>query len=62
MSFSDACVYQERNEHDLMRDFKDEIDGYLENEKIIDICKSHKWESEDSIIKIYEILIQIQMF
>lgn len=34
--FHDATVWQERNEHDLMKDFEDEIPGYLNNTKI---CK-----------------------
>ncbi|MDD5350349.1 MAG: STELLO glycosyltransferase family protein [Chthoniobacteraceae bacterium] len=29
--FHEPTVYQERNEHDLMRDFQDEIPGYLHN-------------------------------
>ena len=29
--FHAATVYQERNEHDLLRDFRDEIEGYLHN-------------------------------
>jgi len=32
--FSPSTVYQERNEHDLMKDFKDEVSGYLHNEAI----------------------------
>jgi hypothetical protein len=32
--FSPSSVYQERNEHDLMKDFKDEVSGYLHNEEI----------------------------
>lgn len=32
--FHGATVYQERNEHDLMRDFADEVPGYLHNERI----------------------------
>jgi len=32
--FSEASVWQERNEHNLMRDFEDEIPGYLNNSKI----------------------------
>jgi hypothetical protein len=30
--FHEPTVWQERNEHDLMRDFEDEIPGYLNNE------------------------------
>jgi hypothetical protein len=32
-------VYQKRNDHDLMRDFADEIDGYLYNEAIVALLK-----------------------
>lgn len=32
--FHKATVWQERNEHNLMRDFADEVPGYLHNEKI----------------------------
>jgi len=34
---SPSEVYQERNEHDLMKDFKDEVPGYLYNEEIVSI-------------------------
>ena len=34
--FDQASVVQERNEHDLMRDFQDEIPGYLHNRDIGD--------------------------
>jgi hypothetical protein len=32
--FHGSTVYQERNEHDLMHDFRDEVPGYLHNERI----------------------------
>jgi hypothetical protein len=32
--FHQATVYQERNQHDLLRDFRDEIEGYLHNAAI----------------------------
>jgi STELLO glycosyltransferases len=32
--FHEATVSQERNEHNLMRDFKDEVPGYLNNNRI----------------------------
>jgi len=35
--FHGPAVYQERNEHDLLKDFNDEIPGYLNNAKI---CKT----------------------
>ncbi len=34
VGFHKATVFQVRNEHNLMRDFEDEIPGYLHNEKI----------------------------
>lgn len=34
--FHDATVWQERNEHDLMRDFNDEIPGYVHNRRIVE--------------------------
>lgn len=32
--FHDATVYQRRNEHDLLKDFEDEMPGYLNSGKI----------------------------
>lgn len=32
--FHGSTVFQERNEHDLMRDFAEEVPGYLHNERI----------------------------
>jgi hypothetical protein len=34
LTFAKATVFQRRNEHSLLRDFKDEISGYLQNERI----------------------------
>ena len=34
LMFHGSTVFQERNEHDLMRDFADEVPGYLHNERI----------------------------
>ena len=34
LSFHSSTVYQERNAHDLMQDFADEVPGYLNNERI----------------------------
>ncbi len=35
--FHNATVYQERNEHNLLRDFEQEVPGYLLNDKIREI-------------------------
>jgi hypothetical protein len=34
IAFHAATVYQERNEHDLLIDFADEVPGYINNGKI----------------------------
>jgi hypothetical protein len=34
MMFHSSTVFQERNEHNLMRDFADEVPGYLHNDRI----------------------------
>jgi hypothetical protein len=47
--FHEATVWQERNEHNLMRDFKDEVPGYLNNEAIVSALASldiHRGTSE----------------
>lgn len=38
--FHEPTVWQERNEHDLMKDFKDEIPGYLNNLKICETLQN----------------------
>jgi hypothetical protein len=35
LSFHKATVFQDRNEHSIMRDFSEEVVGYLNNDKII---------------------------
>lgn len=49
IGFGKATVYQHRNTHDLMKDFQDEVVGYLKNNDIMNIlCKlprSHSMES-----------------
>lgn len=35
LAFHSATVEQSRNEHDLMRDFSDEVPGYLGNERLV---------------------------
>ena len=37
VAFRDATVYQERNQHSLIRDFHDETPGYLHNARIVEI-------------------------
>ena len=66
IAFHSATVYQKRNEHNLMRDFEDEVPGYLHNEaiaKALDATPLSK--SPDSIFenlrKCYEGLIDMSL-
>jgi hypothetical protein len=45
--FHNSTVYQVRNEHNILRDFELEIDGYLKNSKIVDLIIS---DLKDNII------------
>ena len=38
--FREATVRQERNDHDLMKDFQDEISGYVGNRRIMELLTS----------------------
>jgi hypothetical protein len=59
--FHEATVWQERNAHNLMKDFEDEIPGYLNNAKIcselakLDI-KGGKENMLNDLITCYEML------
>ena len=50
LSFSQSSVVQVRNQHNLMKDFKDEVDGYLSNRVICEILMqvSAGWTSSMS--------------
>lgn len=39
LGFTDASVYQKRNEHNLMKDFDDEIEVYTNTKKIINLLE-----------------------
>ena len=60
--FHNATVRQERNDHDLITDFKDEIPGYLNNYKICGLIqdldlKSGKENIYDNMFCCYDIFI-----
>lgn len=64
--FHNSTVWQERNEHNLMRDFAEEIPGYVNNKKIADLLSalSLKAGAEhigDNLILCYEALIQADL-
>ncbi len=64
--FDEATVWQERNTHNLMRDFEDEIPGYLNNSKI---CKTlgdlklrkGKEHIFENLVSCYQSLIDINV-
>lgn len=43
--FHSPNVWQERNEHDLMRDFRDEVPGYLHNKEIGDALEKLEFKA-----------------
>lgn len=43
--FHDATVFQERNEHNLLRDFEQEVPGYLQNNKMKKILEDAPLQS-----------------
>lgn len=65
--FHKHTVWQERNEHNLMKDFEDEIPGYLNNEKIINILtetrlkKGREYHSEN-LLTCYRALCEHGIF
>lgn len=65
--FHEPTVYQLRNEHNLMRDFEDEIPGYLQNRKIVDLLQNLPLSSgvqniEKNLYQCYERLVMANIF
>jgi len=64
--FFSADVIQERNYHNLMKDFEAEISGYSKNEKLCDILQeldlSLKRSMCDKLLYCYEILVENDFF
>ncbi|MDO8281277.1 MAG: STELLO glycosyltransferase family protein [Thermodesulfovibrionia bacterium] len=56
LSFHSSTVYQERNVHNLLKDFEQEIPGYLNNQTIIDILNSISFSGsvENRLYQAYE--------
>ena len=58
--FHAPTVYQERNEHNLLRDFEDEVPGYRLNDKIrlaLDACRLDPPDTIGNLIRCYEALV-----
>lgn len=67
ITFHAPEVYQDRNIHDLQRDFEDEIPGYTRNHKIADWLMEQDLHPEpermgDNLKQCYEALIQHDIF
>jgi hypothetical protein len=61
--FHDATVWQERNEHSLIRDFEQEVPGYLKNNKIKQLLDNLQLKGGidqigDNMFRCYEELIK----
>jgi len=64
--FHKAEVVQERNPHDPIADFEDEIPGYLRNDQIRKVLETLKLESGSdkasrNLLRCYEALVQINL-
>jgi len=60
ISFSNADVYQDRNQHNLVKDFEDEIPGFLNNKRILEILDSliiDKLQPSDLMLQYYRELV-----
>lgn len=60
-------VFQERNEHDLMRDFADEVDGYLRNKEMAKVLAALTLEpgqghQGENLLCCYKALVARQFF
>lgn len=63
--FHQATVVQDRNEHDLLQDFEDEIPGYLQNERIRTILEQVRLDAVDQSRNLrlcYEALVKAGIF
>ncbi len=64
--FHSPQMSQDRNAHDLMRDFQDEVPGYLNNSQIRQLLQAARLEAgEDAVaenlIRCYEVLVQARL-
>jgi hypothetical protein len=65
--FHAAEAFQERNVHNLLRDFTDEVPGYTGNNKIIGLLEATKLERGESavgenLLRCYEVLAKEGFF
>lgn len=66
LMFEEATVWQERNDHNLLKDFEDEIPGYLHNARIAKTLaglelKKGKENCFENLIRCYQALVDIKV-
>ena len=64
---SQTRISQDRNQHDLDRDFADEVPGYMRNKEIADVLsrlqlKSGETQIGDNLRRCYEALVTATVF
>ena len=64
--FHDATVLQQRNDHDLMRDFADEVPGYLNNRRIAETLGSltlrpGRLGIPENLLRCYEAMVRMDL-
>lgn len=62
--FHQATMCQERNDHDLLRDFADEVPGYLWNDRIrrvLEACRLDKDDLLSSLSVCYEAMVKEEL-
>ena len=64
LAFHNSTVYQIRNEHDLIKDFKDELDGYLRVKELAETLEDCKLGKDllSNIYKCYAALTKKNFF
>jgi hypothetical protein len=67
LSFHAAEVIQRRNQHNLMRDFADEVTGYLRNDELVRILNDLPLEAGGdavarNVLRCYEALVRREVF
>ena len=61
--YTGPMVFQDRNEHDLMKDFRDEIEGYTNYSRVVDALQHTKTSKgadvASDLVHLYEALVQV---
>jgi hypothetical protein len=65
--FTEATVFQARNEHNLLKDFRDEVPGYLRNDELVETIQGIRLAGginnlSTDLSKIYAQLIKLNFF